>query len=147
MTRRTAMLDHADQQAILLAIHKDLPHLLHIARLFTLAPDRIARAAEKMRIARLACAGKRFFVHERHHQHLVCGIILDHSGYQALAIKIHHGLCPRFSIQSSLVFAVQPDTRKGWGLTPARGAVEPDTRKGCHYISAVDTDARLKLAP
>src|SRR5260370_23137192 len=78
MTCRATMLDHADQQAILLAIHKDLPHLLHIARLLALAPDRIAGPAEKMLIARLARAGKRFFVHERHHHHLVCRSLLYH---------------------------------------------------------------------
>ncbi len=86
-----SMLDDANQHAVLFAIHKNGAYLLDVARLLAFAPDGITGTAEEVRIARFTCQSQRLLVHKGHHQHLAAGIILDHGGYQALAIKFQHG--------------------------------------------------------
>src|SRR6266699_5683256 len=88
------MLNYTNEQAIFFTVYEDSAHFLCITRLLTLAPDLIARSTEKVCIACLTCTVKGFFVHEGHHQYLVSGVILDHSGYKSLAIKLQHGLFP-----------------------------------------------------
>src|SRR5215472_14946583 len=90
VTRRITVLYHADQQTILFTVHEDSAHFLHVARLFALVPDGIARTAKEVRLTGLARPLKRFRVHESHHQHFSSFIILDDSRNQSLAIKFQH---------------------------------------------------------
>src|SRR2546423_9816413 len=55
MARGFAVLHHLYQQAVLFTIHEYVAHLLHVARLLTLAPDSIARAAKKVGVTCFAC--------------------------------------------------------------------------------------------
>src|SRR2546421_3595263 len=50
-----AVLHHLYQQAVLFTIHENVAHLLHVARLLTLAPDSIPCAAKKVGVTRFAC--------------------------------------------------------------------------------------------
>src|SRR5579875_2440773 len=77
--------------ATAVALVAGCPSMLDVARLLAFAPDGITGTAEEVRIARFTCQSQRLLVHKGHHQHLAAGIILDHGGYQALAIKFQHG--------------------------------------------------------
>ena len=84
--RVVAILCDLEQDHITVAIDTKIVHGLHVARLFALEPQFVARAAEVHRT--LQCSGhlKRFAVHPREHQYVAGGLFLGDDGDKAFVV-------------------------------------------------------------
>ena len=83
MACRAAKLLHKQENGIVIAIQANGANQLLIARLFALAPDFLAAAAEIMGNARGETKVKGLFVHPGQHQHFQALGILGDSGQEA----------------------------------------------------------------
>ncbi len=81
-----AFLGNFEQHHVVVAVDAHLVHGLHVARLFTLEPQLVARAAEIHRTAQLGGFLQGFAVHPRKHHHITAAAFLRNHGHQALRI-------------------------------------------------------------
>src|SRR6202012_4907752 len=86
VTRRAVLL-HLDQQAVAVAIERDVLYRLRVAAFLALHPELLPRPAPEMRLARRDGALQRGAVHPRHHHHPAGLLLLDDCRDQSLRIK------------------------------------------------------------
>ena len=81
-----AQLGDLEQHHVVVAVHADFVHLLHMAGLFALVPKLVARAAEIHRLAQFGRLLQGLAVHPREHQHIARGLLLGDHRDQAFGI-------------------------------------------------------------
>jgi hypothetical protein len=83
-----AQLGDAEQQHVVVAVHADVVHLLHVAGLLALVPQALAAAAPVDRLAALGRGGQGLAVHPGEHQHVAAAPFLRDDGHQAVAVPL-----------------------------------------------------------
>src|SRR3954470_7838011 len=96
-----AVLMHAQQHGVAVAIDQKLPQVLGLAGGLALAPQPVAAAAEVADPAGGQGFAHRLGIHPGHHQHLAGTVLLGDGGNEAVGIEVdggQHSLCLRISL-------------------------------------------------
>ncbi|MOA09817.1 hypothetical protein D3C78_1296710 [compost metagenome] len=84
-----ALLGDLEQHHVVIAIQAHFVHQLHMAGLFALEPEAVARAAEIDRPAQFRRLGQGLAVHPGKHQHVARAALLRNHRHQALRVPFH----------------------------------------------------------